>query len=179
MFRLVRWGAAVLLALAVGSLPAQAEYPDVVLRSTAGERVMLSRFRGKPVIAFYEDRASTTLNEPVKKTLFERGKARGLLSVAHVVAVANIREWNLTPARQIAIAFIRRAEQEAGVPIYLDVDGTLSRPPLDLPATSSTVLVLDAEGRKAFERTGRLSDADTQHLLSTVERLTDTAPTPP
>ena len=38
-------------------------------------------------------------------------------------------------------------ERQAGIPIYLDLDGVCTRAPWKLPATSSTVMVLDARRR--------------------------------
>ncbi|MGZ3459344.1 MAG: hypothetical protein ACXU86_12675 [Archangium sp.] len=44
------------------------------MRSSDGKEVALSRWRGKPVILFYEDCHSTTLHSPLKEALFERGQ---------------------------------------------------------------------------------------------------------
>jgi hypothetical protein len=159
---------AVLLLAAV----ARAEYPEAPLRSTDGTTVAWARFRGKPAVVFYEDRGSTALNARAKDALFARGRARGLLAAVNVVAIANIQAYDFTPARQIATAFIRRAERQAGIPIYLDLDGVCTRAPWKLPATSSTVMVLDPAGEQVFAHTGVLSDDDIARMLETLEHLT-------
>jgi hypothetical protein len=47
------------------------------LRGSDGKEVTLSRWRGKPIILFYEDRHSTTLDSAFQEALFERGRALG------------------------------------------------------------------------------------------------------
>jgi hypothetical protein len=50
---------------------------DATLRGSDGKEMARSRWRGKPVILFYEDRHSTTLNSPLKEALFRPREAGG------------------------------------------------------------------------------------------------------
>jgi hypothetical protein len=133
---------------------------DATLRGSSGKEVKLSRWRGKPVILFYEDRHSTTLNAPFKELLFTRGQALGLLDAATVVAVANLESFNFFPARDIALSYIRDEEKKWGIPLLVDWEGTLGEAPWGLPKKTSSVLLLDALGRPLFHSSGRMSGED-------------------
>ncbi len=144
---------------------------DAQVSDSSGEAVRLSRFRGKPAILFYEDKDSTGLNQPLKDELFVRGKAQGLLGAASVVAVANLQAFNWFPARNFARAGVRDAEKKAGVPVLIDWEGALTRPPLALPAKSSTVLVLSPQGEVLFSHSGQLTPAQREEVFSLLKRL--------
>jgi len=63
------------------------------------------------------------------------------------------------------------------VPILLDLDGALARPPWNLPADGAAVVVFDGLGAPVLVRRGRLSSADVDATLATLERLiTEHAP---
>jgi hypothetical protein len=70
---------------------------DATLHSSDGGQAPLSKWRGKPVSLFYEDKDSTKLNQALKEELFERGQQHGLLEAAWVVAVANLEKFNFFP----------------------------------------------------------------------------------
>jgi hypothetical protein len=141
------------------------------LTGTDGHPVRLERYLGKPAVVFYEDRGSTGQNQAVKDVLFARGRRDGLLDAVSVVAVANIAAYNFFPARDIATAFIRRLERAAGIPIVLDVDGTLLAPPWNLPGDASTVLLLDASGRVVWRHSGRLAPDEVERLLTALQGM--------
>ncbi|MBZ4415466.1 peroxiredoxin [Myxococcus sp. RHSTA-1-4] len=175
---------ALMAALAVGSAQGGAPPPgpvDATLRTSGGEQVRLSRWRGKPVILFYEDKDSTTLNSPLKETLFARGKERGLLDAAWVVAVANLQKFDFFPARQIALSYVRDEEKKVGVPILVDLDGTLGAAPWELPMKTSNVLLLDAEGAVVFRHSGRMKPEEQEAFFTALSRLVgvDLTGTPP
>ena len=165
---------ALTVSLAVGSAHASTP-PDVpvdaTLRTSGGEKVRLSRWRGKPVILFYEDKDSTTLNLALKETLFARGKERGLLDSASVVAVANLQKFDFFPARQIALSYVRDEEKKVGVPILVDLDGTMGATPWELPMKTSNVLLLDAEGAVVFRHSGRMMPEEQEAFFTTLSRL--------
>lgn len=144
---------------------------DATLRTSAGDEVRLSRWRGKPVILFYEDKDSTTLNSSLKETLFARGKERGLLDSASVVAVANLQKFDFFPARQIALSYVRDEEKKVGVPILVDLDGTLGNAPWQLPTKTSNVLLLDAAGTLVFRHSGRMKPEEQVAFFTTLSRL--------
>ncbi|MCE9672185.1 hypothetical protein LY474_30710 [Myxococcus stipitatus] len=129
---------------------------DATLRTSSGDEVRLSRWRGKPIILFYEDKESTTLNAGLKEDLFARGKERDLLDAAWVVAVANLQKFDFFPARRIALSYVRDEEKKVGVPILVDLKGTLGEPPWSLPTKTSNVLLLDANGALVYRHSGRM-----------------------
>ncbi|MCP3135871.1 hypothetical protein [Pyxidicoccus xibeiensis] len=123
------------------------------------------------MVLFYEDKDSTGLNATLKETLFERGKARGLLDAAWVVAVANLQKFDFFPARQIALSYVRDEEKKAGVPILVDLDGTLGAAPWELPMKTSNVLLLDAAGAVVFRHSGRMKPEEQVAFFATLSRL--------
>ena len=139
---------------------------EAVLRSSKNEPVSLSKFRGKPVILFFEDRKSTFQNEALKKDLFERGKARGLLNAAHVVAVADLKGYDFFPARIFALGAVRDVEKKFGIPVLVDWKRVLCAPPFKLPAETSSVMVLDPRGEPVFLRSGTLGADDKSALFA-------------
>jgi hypothetical protein len=166
--------AALALALTAGSAlgAAPQEGPvDATLRTSKGEQIQLSKWRGKPVILFYEDKDSTTLNLPLKEELFARGKARGLLESAFVVAVANLKSFDFFPAREIALSFVRDEEKKAGVPILVDLKGTMGAAPWGLPMKTSNVLLLDAQGALVFRHSGKMKPEEQTAFFLTLSQL--------
>ncbi len=162
------------VTLATGGAHAQgtpASPLDATLHSSSGKRVALSQWRGQPVILFYEDKDSTGLNQPLKEELFERGKARGLLEAAGVLAVANLEKFNFFPARQIALSYVRDEEKKAGVPILVDLEGTLGGAPWELPTKTSTVMLMDASGAVVYRYSGRMSEAERQVFFQALASL--------
>jgi hypothetical protein len=144
---------------------------DATLHSADGEQTPLSRWRGKPVILFYEDKDSTRLNLALKEELFERGKEHGLLEAAWVVAVANLEKFNFFPARQIALSYVKDEEKKVGVPILVDLQGTLGGPPWALPKKTSTVMLMDATGAVVYSYSGRLEEAERKNFFTALSRL--------
>nr|QKW93837.1 peroxiredoxin [Vitiosangium cumulatum] len=144
---------------------------DATLRDSDGKEVALSRWRGKPVILFYEDRHSTTLNSPFKQALFARGEELGLLDAAWVVAVANLESFNFFPARGIALSHVRDEEKKWGIPILVDLKGTLGKAPWNLPRKTSSVLLLDGNGTIVYRYSGRMEDEDMETFFHTLGAL--------
>lgn len=164
------------LALTVATGGASAHGPqssplDATLHSSDGARTPLSKWRGKPVILFYEDKDSTELNLALKEELFERGKQHGLLEAAWVVAVANLEKFNFFPARQIALSHVRGEEKRVGVPILVDLQGTLGGPPWALPKKTSTVMLMDATGAVVYSYSGRLEEAERKTFFTVLSQL--------
>jgi hypothetical protein len=143
---------------------------SATLRRTDGTRASL-QLGGRPVILFYEDRDSHAWNQPLKDELYTRGRARELLDRVRVIAVANVAAFDFFPAREIAMRYIQWLEGQVGVPILVDLDGALAQPPWNLPADGAAVVVFDGRGAPVLERRGRLSPADVDAMLATLERL--------
>ncbi|MFE8605344.1 hypothetical protein AB8V91_51050 [Archangium violaceum] len=131
----------------------------------------ISRWRGKPVILFYEDRHSTTLNSSLKEALFSKGRELGLLDAASVVAVANLESFNFFPARGIALSHVRDEEKKWGIPILVDLKGTLGAAPWNLPTKTSSVLLLDSQGALVYRYSGRMKDEDQKTFFQTLGAL--------
>jgi hypothetical protein len=144
---------------------------DATLRGLDGKEVALSRWRGKPVILFYEDRHSTTLNSSFKEALIARGQAQGLLEAAWVVAVANLEAFDFFPARGIAISRVRDEEKKWGIPILVDLKGTLGAAPWNLPKKTSSVLLLDGTGTVVYRYSGRMKQEDMETFFQTLGML--------
>ncbi|HVG57735.1 MAG TPA: hypothetical protein VNA24_04225 [Hyalangium sp.] len=144
---------------------------DATLHSSDGVEAPLSKWRGKPVILFYEDKDSTKLNLVLKEQLFERGKQHGLLEAAWVVAVANLEKFNFFPARQIALSYVKDEEKKVGVPILVDLEGTLGGLPWKLPKKTSTVMLMDATGAVVYSYSGRLDEAERKNFFTVLSKL--------
>jgi hypothetical protein len=153
---------------------------NATLWDSHGKEVALSGWRGKPVILFYEDRHSTTLNAELKDALFNRGREMGLLDAAWVLAVANLESFDFFPAREIALSHVRGEEKKWGVPILVDLKGRLGTEPWKLPKKTSSVMLLSGDGRIVYRYSGRLEREDMNvffgHLGSLLGRDMSMAP---
>lgn len=118
---------------------------------------------------FYEDRDSVALNQEAKDELFRLGREQGLLEAVEVVAVANLEGFNWQPAIFFALEGVKKEEKKAGVPVYVDLTGELTRAPWRLPGTSSSVLVLSAGGERRFTATGKLSKAQLEAMFAAIQ----------
>lgn len=144
---------------------------DAVLTGSDGAAVSLARFAGKPMVLFFEDRHSTTLNKPLKMRLKEWGEAHAKMDAARVVAIANLSAFNFFPVKGIALGRVRSMEKKIGIPILADLDGVMTGAPWFLPAESSTVLLCDGQGGVVYQHTGALSDADIGKVLGALQAL--------
>jgi hypothetical protein len=158
-------------AAATSDVGPQQVLPDARLRRSDGELVQLSRFRGRPVVLFYEDRHSLKLNQALKEQLFDRGRSAGLLRAVSLLAVANLEAYDFFPARGIALSFVRDAEKKVGVPILVDLDGVLSQEPWWLPGKSSSVVLLDRTGAEVFRASGALTPGETERFFAALGGL--------
>ncbi len=148
------------------SVANQAVPLDARVATSSGERAQLAAQWGRPTVLFYEDRFSTTLNRPLKQALFKRGVELGLIGQVSVVAVANLEGLDWFPARGFALAAIRDAEKEAGIPVYVDWSGVLARPPWGLPRKTASVVVLDAAGQVRWQASGELDAKQQEEVFS-------------
>ncbi|WP_239576951.1 peroxiredoxin family protein [Archangium primigenium] len=144
---------------------------DASLWNSNGKEVALSKWRGKPVILFYEDRHSTTLNGQLKESLFNRGRQMGLLDAAFVVAVANLESFDFFPARDIALSHVRDEEKKWNIPILVDLKGTMSGAPWSLPKKTSSVMLLTPEGQVVFRYSGRMDREEMDEFFQKLGQL--------
>jgi hypothetical protein len=144
---------------------------DATVETSNGTQAQLASLWRRPTVLFYEDRDSTAVNQHVKEALFAAGRERGLLEAVSVIAVANVSSYNWFPARNFVLAAVRDVEKRFKLPVYLDFTGSLARAPWNLPARSSTVLLLDAKGVPVRTWRGRLSESDVVGLLEQVDLM--------
>jgi hypothetical protein len=144
---------------------------DAALRDTRDDLVRLSRFRGKPVVLIYEDRHSTEVNRDFKNVLRDRGQKLALAGDVAVVAIANVSSFNFFPVRGFALDRVRDVELRARLPILCDWEDALTRPPWNLPRSTSSVLVLSPEGEVVFRHSGRLGPRQQDEALAAVRRM--------
>lgn len=159
-------------AAAVDAMPERVPLGSTRLVSTSGEVRPLAVYAGRPVVLFYEDKDSASLNEPLKLALLDAdGHPTAAAAGVHLLAVANVSAFDFFPARGIATRKLRNLEETRHMPILIDWHGDLSRPPWNLPANDSTVVILDAQGQTVFRRSGRLDANARAEVLATVREL--------
>ena len=88
-----------------------------------------------------------------------------------MVAVANLEKFNFFPARQIALSYVRDEEKKVGVPILVDLEGTLGEAPWDLPKKTSTVMLMDATGAVIYRYSGRMEAAERKAFFTALSQL--------
>lgn len=163
------------LALLAGGLPlpAGAAPCDAALADSRDAPVRLSRFRGKPLVLFYEDRTSSDQNARLKRELRDRAAARHLTESAHVVGVANVGAYDFWPARGLVLSAIRDIERRDKVQILVDWKRTLLDAPWSLPDAASSVVLLDADGRWVHAWSGPVSNRSMEEFFELLTRLVD------
>lgn len=141
-------------------------WSDIVLLRADGTEVAFSAYNGKPCIVFYEDRGSTEKNQAFKAQLFALEK--DFSARTHVIAIANLAAWNFFPARDFALAAIRKLEKKLCIAILVDFQGALTAAPFRLPNEGSTVVVLAPDGVEVMRKSGTLSVAEATEVLQRV-----------
>ena len=160
-----------LMVLALLTAVEQGVALDAPVVTSAGVSARLATQWGRPTVLFYEDRFSTKLNQALKESLFKRGVELGLIGQVSVVAVANLEGLDWFPARGFALAAVRDAEKEAGIPVFVDWAGVLAQPPWRLPAKTASVVVLDAAGKVRWQASGALDAAQREEVFAELLRL--------
>jgi hypothetical protein len=164
------------LALAFSVVEASPGRVDAALVDSRGGPVRLSEFRGKPVVLFYEDRASAQQNARLKRALAERAAARRLTGAAHVLGVANVAPYDFWPARAFVLSSIREVERRERVRVLVDWKRALLASPWSLPEEASSVVLLDAEGRWVHAWSGPVQDRALEEFFQVLEQLLKAAP---
>jgi hypothetical protein len=144
---------------------------DARLESSGGKSVSLRSLKGKPTLVFYEDRDSAELNQAFKDELFRKGKEEHLLDAVQVVAVADLQGYDWFPARNFARDGVRDAEKKAGIPVYVDWDGTMKAKPWAMKEKTSNVVLLDADGTEVTRCSGKLAEDQKAKLFATLATL--------
>lgn len=142
---------------------------DAQLTASSGGLPTRAELRGRLLVVFYEDRDSTAQNQALKDELGRLREMRGWRTAVAVLAVANLRDWNWPPARDLARNAVRQQELRAGLPIYIDFQGALSAPPWRLPGRGSSVMLLDEAGSVRFVASGSLGKAERDRLYALLD----------
>ena len=88
-----------------------------------------------------------------------------------MVAVANLESYDFFPARGIALSHVRGEEKKWGIPILVDLKGTLGKEPWNLPTKTSSVLLLDGDGALVYRYSGRMKEEDQKTFFQTLGTL--------
>jgi hypothetical protein len=164
--------------LAASAPSLEAVHVDAELVDSRDAPVRLSRFRGKPLVLFYEDRSSAEQNAALKRALRERATAQRLSRAAHVVGVANVASYDFWPARGFVLSAVRDVERRDSVLVLLDWKHALGGPPLRLPEGASSVVLLDAEGRFRQAWSGPVEGPALEQFFEVLGRLVEGRPPP-
>ncbi|GAB4203296.1 MAG: hypothetical protein OHK0013_17330 [Sandaracinaceae bacterium] len=133
--------------------PVLSEPADFSLEETSGVTRTLTEARGRLVVLFYEDREHTPDNQELKQLLHRFIEDNGLRGRVTTYGIANVAGVDGV-VRDLARAAIRAVASQYGIQILLDWDGALQRAPFSMPASGSTIAVLDREGRLRYRQTG-------------------------
>jgi hypothetical protein len=158
-------------------VPEELQRLDAALLDVRDGGLQLSSFRGKPLVLFYEDRFSAEQNAPLKQALRERADALKLGRLVRVVGVANVAAYAFWPARAFVVLAVRAIERRDRVPVLLDWKRTLGEAPWNLPDGTSSVVLLDAEGRRVRTFSGVLQGEALQQFFLALEGLVKDAET--
>jgi hypothetical protein len=160
-----------LLWTVLSAAPAGSALFDASVSTSSGETVQLSQFWGRPTVVFYEDRKSMEDNRLLKQQLEHLLAQNALLRRTRVLAVANLQEYNWFPARQFALAGVKSAEVKNRIALYIDLEGSLTRAPIQLPRAGASVLLVDEQGTIVFRHLGPLGDKQRGQMFSLLEQL--------
>ena len=132
---------------------------------------------GKPIVVFYEDKGSSQQNQPLKDDIAKVSPAEKYKEKVTFVAIADVVGYDYWPARGFVKSAVRKEQQKAGTPIYLDWDGGV-RTKLKITVGSSNVIVYGRDGKALFSKAGPLTPSERQMVLDILKAST-TPPTAP
>lgn len=141
--------------------------PNFALEGTSGATRQLRDYAGRAVILIYEDRASNTQNDELKRELANRARAQDLTRNVAVVPVANLAGYNFWPARGFARDAVVDIARQQALEILIDWEGSMAGSYRFRPGTSY-VMVLDRAGRVRFRHAGTLSPQRRRAFFSAV-----------
>lgn len=147
----------------IGSRVVDARVPD------ANDRVFaLASAAGNPLLVVYEDRDSTRLNASLKAELERLAHADARYRHGMVTAaVADVRGYDYWPVKGFVKDAVRDESKKRGTPIYIDWDGKFGNA-LSLQRGTSNVLFYGRDGRLRFAKSGILSAAEIERLVSLI-----------
>ena len=179
MNKLARWGRVgvfgVALSLGAGGVISEVwaasvgeEAPDARVEDADERALWLSELKGSPVVVFYEDKDSGSVNTTLKDELAELMGEEGMGGI-RVVPVADVADYNSWPKKSFVRKAIREASKKAGLTIYCDWDGSFRRK-LDLERNTSNVVVIGRDGVVRFSATGALGEGKRAEVLALLKK---------
>jgi hypothetical protein len=165
---------ALVWVLAAGAAPpAEVQRFEAALVDSRDLPVRLSSYRGKPLVLFFEDRASADQNARLKRALHERPEARRFGGTATILGVADVSAYDFWPARDFVFSAIRDVEKRDKVQVLLDWKKVLREPPWSLPEGTSSVVLLDAQGHWVHAWSGAVEGAEEEHFFEVLVGLVE------
>lgn len=132
---------------------------------------------GKPIVVFYEDKGSAPQNQALKDDIARVAPAEKYKEKVVFVAIADVVGYDYWPARGFVKSAVKKEQQKAGTPIYLDWDGAV-RTKLKITPGVSNVIVYGRDGKALFSKAGALTPAERQMVLDILKAMTTPAPPP-
>jgi hypothetical protein len=110
----------------------------------------------RPILLMYEDRASASENQEVRRLLGRYTRVAENRAVFEFVAVADVSKWNWWPAKRHVLEELRAEERRHHTTLYADWNGSVRRS-WGFQKSRSTVLLLGQNGSVRFSAEGPLS----------------------
>lgn len=162
---------AVLAGAAVAPAPADA-LPNVGSVAPSSLRVVdaydraldLKTLANRPILIIYEDKDSATVNQALKDELAKLAKGDKYKKAIALVPVADVSGYDFWPARGFVKDAIRDESKKAGATIYCDWSGSFRRI-LGLRSGTSSVVLVDRDGKIVFAKDGALDAGDRKRLV--------------
>lgn len=133
---------------------------------------------GKPIVVFYEEKAAAQQNQALKDDLARVAPAEKYKEKVVFVAIADVVGYDYWPARGFVKSAVKKEQQKAGTPIYLDWDGGV-RAKLKIAVGQSNVIVYGRDGKALFSKAGPLTPSERQMVLDILKASTSAPPPPP
>jgi predicted transcriptional regulator len=161
---------AVLVAAALGSLPASAcpkegeAFANARVEDADDHALELKSLKGKPFVIVYDDRASASTSESFRKELMKVAKSAPYRSSVSVVLTANVGPYNYWPVKGVVKDAVRDSSKKQGTTVYCDWTGEL-RSAYHFKDGVSNVVVVGKDGHVAFASDGAPSGADQKRFF--------------
>ncbi len=152
------------------SVPALgSDAPELTLEDAWSRTVTLSAFKRMPVLVVYEDKDSSSQNQPLKDELSKLAKGDRYRKSVALIAVADVASYDYWPIRDFVKHSIRKESSKLQTTIFCDWDGHVRRT-LSLDAGSSNVVLFGKDGRVLFAEAGTISAERSAELLRLLRR---------
>ena len=163
---------------AVWALPSVgAPIPSATVEDADGRSLALAGLAGRPILIFYEDRASATQNQALKDDLARLARGDRYRRAVVLVPVADVGSYDFWPAKGLVTGAIRDESRKVGTTIYCDWNGSFGRA-LSVTKKTSNVVLAGRNGKILFARAGALSDPERARVLELLRAEIGPSPSP-